>query len=326
MTKFVRGWFCFACLSFISLWGVKSEAIELNAKKLEKAQWQGMVMGADSSIEIYYLDADKRQDVGAALMTGALEEIERLEAIFSLYKENSEINRLNDQGYTLEASAELIEVIDYSMRMSQRTAGTFDITVQGLWNCYQEADCNGTDSASAYSYNDIQLEGRSIRFNKQGMKITLNALAVGYIADKVAAYFQQRGVEYGLIDIGEYRAIGTQENGDEWRIGLTHQGALLQVVSLGEGQGLSTSGGDLILRQQEHDEKMVHHIFNAKTGGSPHHYQMVTVVAQTAMAADAASTAFMNMLPQQIEEHRLKDEQIIKVYLLDKSGVLTILE
>ena len=50
-------------------------------------------------------------------------------------------------------------------------------------------------------------------FEKQGVGISFNGIAQGYITDKVSEYLKEQGFLHSLVDVGEYCATGPQQNG-----------------------------------------------------------------------------------------------------------------
>ena len=60
----------------------------------------------------------------------------RLEGIFSLYREDSALSRLNRQGYLDDPPADLLQLLSVSLRYGRLTGGAFDPTVQPLWQLY----------------------------------------------------------------------------------------------------------------------------------------------------------------------------------------------
>src|SRR5690606_13900617 len=65
-------------------------------------------------------------------------ELVRLERIFSLYRADSALSRLNAAG-TLDAPPlELVELLGRAAAASDATGGAFDVTVQPLWRRYAD--------------------------------------------------------------------------------------------------------------------------------------------------------------------------------------------
>ncbi len=62
-------------------------------------------------------------------------EAERLENIFSLYRPDSEIVRLNHTGALASPAPEMVELLGICRTCWQLSDGLFDPTVQPLWQC-----------------------------------------------------------------------------------------------------------------------------------------------------------------------------------------------
>ena len=95
--------------------------------------WQGEVLGAASELTLWHWD----EALARRAILKVRHEIERYERIFSLYRD-SDVTRLNRDGFVAKPSPDLIEVIDASQRLGTLSNGAFDITVQPLWRTYEE--------------------------------------------------------------------------------------------------------------------------------------------------------------------------------------------
>jgi thiamine biosynthesis lipoprotein len=74
--------------------------------------WQGEVLGAASELTLWHWD----EALARRAILKVRHEIERYEGIFSLYRD-SDVTRLNRDGFVAKPSPELIEVIDASQRL-----------------------------------------------------------------------------------------------------------------------------------------------------------------------------------------------------------------
>lgn len=262
-------------------------------------KWEGYVLGADSSIQAYGSDeAEFDRVIEEAVLL-----IKRLEHIFSLYDPTSEIVKLNEKGKLENASQEMIELITISKSIYEKTNGAFDITVQPLWQLYEdyminkdhdEFDSKLEEVKTLIGSEMINVSGNEISFEKTGMAISSNGIAQGYITDKVTSFLMDNGFIHSLVDIGEYCAGGPQLNNEPWRIGLLDpfdQISVADVVELSKG-GLATSGGYGTVFDETGENN---HLFNPSTGISPNLYASVTVITNDATTADALSTAFSSM-------------------------------
>jgi thiamine biosynthesis lipoprotein len=146
---------------------------------------------------------------------------------------------------------------------------------------------------------NIELMNQSLSFKAEGMGITLDGIAVGFIVDRVSELLVARGIRNHLINAsGDIRTSGCKEDGKPWTVAVQDpwkRKAYPDVVHMGDG-AISTSGNYEIYYDQE---KMFHHIVNPKTGLSPDGVTSGTIIAATTMEADALATALCVMSPSQ---------------------------
>jgi thiamine biosynthesis lipoprotein len=268
--------------------------------------WRGAALGADAMIQFHHPDAATAR----RLIAQALIEVSRLERIFSLYDEQSAICRLNRAGGLDDPPLELIELLGQSEQFSQLTSGAFDATVQPLWDLYAahfsdpHADPAGPARAAIgatllrVGHAAIDVDPRQIRFTRAGMAITLNGIAQGYITDRVVDLLRHEGIDRSLVDMGEIRAMGARPLGGPWIVGLedpSAPGRATERIAL-DNRAVSTSGGYGTLIDPA---GRFNHIFDPATGRTSWRYASVSVVANMAATADALSTAFSLMPPEQ---------------------------
>ena len=251
-------------------------------------------IGTDVSITIVGMDASTaRQSVRAAF-----DELEHIESHLSIYRPDSQFSRLNRDGVIDDADPHLLRVLSASLDMSRRSGGAFDITVQPLWRLYADAAKCGqlpeaaqVDAASRrVNWRAVEVTGRRVRLTGKGMAITLNGIAQGYAADRVRAVLQAHGVRQALVDVGELAPVGRKSNTQPWTAGIQHPREPDAYVSLArlDGRCLATSGDYATTFSAD---RRNNHIFDPATGRSPAEFSSVSVVAPTAMEADALSTA-----------------------------------
>jgi FAD:protein FMN transferase len=246
--------------------------------------WSGIALGAGATIRLAHPDA-------AAITARAANEIARLEDIFSLYRADSALSRLNRDGVLQHPPFELLECLSIAGAVHHATDGRFDPTVQPLWATYAEAAAQGkTPDPTAVKkalaltgWADVSFDAAAIAL-RPGMALTLNGIAQGYIADRVADLLAAEGLTDILIDTGEFRALGGQPQGGAWPVTLAQGGA----VALAS-RALATSAP---LGTQFDSAGTLGHILNPKTGRSAApRWRGITVSAHSAALADALSTA-----------------------------------
>lgn len=253
-------------------------------------RWQGSALGARASITLNHPEAARITDASRA-------EIDRLEDIFSLYRADSALSRLNAAGHLDAPPFELLECLSLAALAHRVTGGLFDPTVQPLWALYAEAHAGGQAPSEAQieavlargDWGDVRYDATSIRL-LHGMALTLNGIAQGYIADRVATLLKAEGLSDVLIDTGEQRAIGRHPQGGDWPVTLDdpegtmiglHDRSLASSDPLGTVFDAAGTTG---------------HILDPRTGRpAMPHWQLVSVSAASAAMADALSTAICLM-------------------------------
>ena len=252
-------------------------------------EWRGTALGADARLVFEGTSQARARDAVALV----LEEIERLEEIFSLYRRSSAVNDLNRLGRLDDAPLELLELTRRSLWFSAATGGAFDITVQPLWDLYARhfrtpgADPSGPSTEAVAAARDrigsgrVDISGSGIRL-KPGTRITFNGIAQGYITDRVADLLVGLGWGNLLVCLGETRAPGTRPTGRPWRIALP-DGHMLDLAN----SAIATSSPDGL----RFFPRGPHHLFNPLTGCPAASPPSITVTAPRATDADMLSTA-----------------------------------
>jgi thiamine biosynthesis lipoprotein len=120
------------------------------------------------------------------------------------------------------------------------------------------------------------------------MALTLNGVAQGWIADRVAALLAAEGLTGALVHTGELRALGRDPDGRPWRVALRDgAGAPAGATALAAG-GLATSAP---LGTVFDAAGACGHILDPRTGLPLGPGPALTVAAPSAALADALSTA-----------------------------------
>lgn len=257
--------------------------------------WRGVALGAESRIILRHPDA-------AALISGAVTEIHRLEKIFSLYLADSDLSRLNRDGVLPAPPFEMVELLSLCDALNARTGGVFDPTTQALWSLYarqfsagRPPDAGQVARARAVTgWKHVEFAPQRIHYRRSGVLMTLNGVAQGYIADKIAAFFRRNGVPDVLINTGEIAALGRAPDGTPWRVNLESTRGGGRPVS---NAAVATSAP---LGTTFDAAGTVGHIINPHTGQAGGNWPKITVISRSAAQADGLSTAFCLMGRAQI--------------------------
>lgn len=271
-------------------------------------RWRGTALGSPSYIIVGHPDHRAAEQAIAECVA----EIERLEKQFSLYRGDSEIARLNRDGRLEAPSCDLLALLSECQRFYELSGGAFDVTVQPLWEIYaahffgsQLPPTNGPEPSAIeqalalIGWQEVDVTPQCITLARQGMGLTLNGIAQGYLTDRIADILRTNGCDRVLADMGrsEIRLVGQRPDGRAWRIGLADPLAPARVaVTLNlADRCISTSGG---YGTKFEATGRYHHLFDTRTGTSASHYIAVSVVAASTMVADALSTSLYVTPPE----------------------------
>jgi len=292
----------------------------------------GATMGTTYSVKISKMPAN----VDRFEMENAIVRIlETVNAQMSTYRLESELSKFNAESSAswVEISPDTLAVVKEALRIARLTDGAFDPTIGplvDLWGFGAGSTRQGVPSKrhigeilKRIGHNNVLTMSSppSIAKSQPGIRIDLSGIAKGFGVDKIAKYLERAGVEYYLAEIGgELRGRGYSQRGDVWRVGIERplgaRRTVQRVVRLG-GQALATSGDYRILFERKGISYS--HILDPRDGQPVQHgLASVTVIAPTAMQADALSTALMVLGPE--AGFRLAKRENIAAFFIAKTA------
>ena len=190
-------------------------------------------------------------------MDQALDEVERLEHIFSIYRPDSEVSAVNRlmPGASRTVSPELLMVVEKAIDYKTRTNGVFDISIKPLKDLWQDAGMRGSlPTQSALDAAREKVDARaialdrsagSISFRKPGMAIDLGGIVKGYAADRAALILKQHGIAHAIVSVGSgMYCLGGKSEGHPWMIAIRNprdKTANIYELSITD-KGIDTSG------------------------------------------------------------------------------------
>ena len=249
-------------------------------------------------------------DDGVEHAASALDEIERLEGQLTVYRDHSEVSRLNRAAASQPVAVQqnLFDLLMQAITHWQETDAAFDITsgpLSKIWGFYRrqgnvpsEADLETAMASVGSQYLELDSAKQTVSFDKQGVEINLGGIGKGYAVDEAARVLLMAGVEHFCFHGGHSSVLarGGQLVGQErlpgWNIGIRHpQRPQLQ---LGEfwlvDAAMGTSG--TATQSFFHKGRRYGHIIDPRTGWPVDGVLSTTVIAPCAADADALATAF----------------------------------
>jgi FAD:protein FMN transferase len=227
-----------------------------------------------------------------------------IESRCTRFNPDSELMQLTTRiGVPVAVSPIVFEAVRFAISVAKDTGGAFDPAIGHRMEArgFNREDRTGriihTEVAAA---DDVSF--RDVRVDEDAQTITLErplVLDLGAVAKGLAIDAAARELE-PLTDFvidagGDLYLGGSSPRGSDWFVGVRHPrspGELIHSMRL-SNQAVCTSGDyeRVAGRRGDADLAAEHHILNPRSGTSPSAVASATVVAPTAMLADALATA-----------------------------------
>lgn len=242
---------------------------------------------------------------GAEIAARAHAEIMRLEALWSVYRPDSEISTLGrDAGRSaINVHDDTMAILAQAKQWHALTDGTFDITIAPLMQLWRRAAQSGEappadELAAVRELVDVHaLElgpGRSARLAREGQAVDLGGVGKGYAADRCVELYHEHGAKHAFLDLGgSLAAVGGRPDGRPWRVGIQRpgrpRGEWFGYVEVSDcsvvTSGSYERGFDIAGRHYSH-------VLDPRTG-SPVENEVLsaTIISSSSALADAIATA-----------------------------------
>jgi thiamine biosynthesis lipoprotein len=233
-----------------------------------------------------------------------------IEASCNRFDAESEARQLSGRiGTAVPVSPMLYEAVQFAMAVAEESGGAFDPTVglemekRGFNREYRSGEIvrTGVEPAaggagfsppgpSPVSYRDVVLDpGRKAVTLLRPLVLDLGAVAKGLAID-MAARELQPFENYAIDAGGDLYLAGRNPDGAPWSVGIRHPreaGEIVETLHISNA-AVCTSGD---YERVSPGGAAGHHILDPRTGRSATTLASVTVVAPSAMVADALATA-----------------------------------
>lgn len=293
---------------FFSFFSITFSFLFLSSCSQSSIKEVRLLMGTLNEIQINGL-SKKRAHLAAEKGFAAMN---RVDTLMSHYKETSEVSRIKNllPFETTKVSKETFDVLKRSKKFHELSYGAFDITIGPLvkrWGFFDKEErplpTKGEIAdlrrlcGSVHLFLDDKKREVSKRFPQ--LEVDLGAIAKGYAVDLALEALKKAGVDSATVNSGgNIGFLGTSSKGDAWEIGIKdplNPNQLLGVLKIKEG-AVATSGN--YENFFDINGKRYAHIIDPRNGWPVQGVLSVTVVAPTAMDADALSTTLFVMGPK----------------------------
>ncbi len=254
---------------------------------------------------IQYEDRSYAQQAARA----AFEEVDRLEGCLSRFLETSDVTRINHLPamQPVQLSLDTFECLKLSAELSAETGGAFDVTVGFLVDYWvdKEKKMPRTPSAEELQFARAHTGMDLILFHEPTLAVALTASPVrvdlggvgkGYAVDRMAELLREWSIDRALIHGGfsSVLALDAPQDMAGWPVTLSHPKDRRHTLARLLLQGASVSGSGV---------EKGRHIIDPRTG-EPAEAKLATwSIAPDAARADALSTAFMVMTPEEVKDY-----------------------
>lgn len=256
-------------------------------------------MGTPCAVQLYAKTQVKAKRAAALVVA----DVNRLEAIYSRYREDSflsEINRVAAVGGAITVDPETAGLLDYAATCYQQSDGLFDITSGILRQAWHFKSGKVAEEALIQSllekigWEKIRWQSPVLEFPVAGMEIDFGGVVKEYAVDRAAALCLEMGIRHGIVNLGgDIKVIGPHANGRAWHVGIRHPrdtGAILQTLELYTG-ALASSGDYercIMLNGIRYG-----HVLNPRTGWPVKRMASVSVIGEFCVVAGSAATIAM---------------------------------
>jgi thiamine biosynthesis lipoprotein len=229
----------------------------------------------------------------------AASEISRVEKLLSAFNDDSQINEINRNAgiKPVRVNAEIYRLIERSLKISELTYGTFDIT-------YHAADKKidvqkiERNSVRFTNYQQVLIDEKNttVFLKEKGMRIGFGAMSNGYAADRAKYILQMMGVGSGVINAGgDLLTWGLQPNNQSWTIATADPDQEAQPFSdINISNMAIATSGNFEKNIAISNKKYLHNI-DAQKGFPVSVLKSVSIVSPTAELSDAMATPVMSM-------------------------------
>ncbi len=281
-----------------------------------------------TTFEVIIIHTDTRYARQAA--EAAFDEVDRLEGQFSRFIENSDISQIGNLAVnqTLVLGLDSFRCLQISSHMCKETGGAFDVTIGCLMNCWRADDKTfrrpGDEELKAALRQTgcgifkLDEEQHTIKVSVDNPRIDLGGIGKGFAVDRMAELLRDWDIETALISGGGSSVLALEGPSGlkGWPVTLSNPDSG-QVLVRPYLKNKSLSGSGL---------QKSRHIIDPRTGQPVEGKLAAWSSASDAAMADALSTAFMVMKPDEIEQYCQEHPGVLAMIVLSNAEKQKVLQ
>jgi thiamine biosynthesis lipoprotein len=209
------------------------------------------------------------------LVQSAVAQVARLEAKYSLYRDDSLLARINRDGHGcgVEIDEETLSLLRFADGLHGASEGAFDPTVgslQGLWDFRAMSLPDPAAVAArlpAVGWPQVEWRGGTVRLPHPATRLDFGGWVKEYAVDAAVATLSAHGVRRGLVNLGgDLRLVGEAPQERPFRVGIAHPRRHHDLCG-----GLRVTAGAVVTsgdyqRYFLRDGRRYHHILDPRTG------------------------------------------------------------
>lgn len=235
----------------------------------------------------------------------AFDEMQRLEASLSRYREDSVVRRIGQAAgrHPVAVPPEVMDVLASAQRVWRESAGAFDPTVGALAGWHFEPGRQAMPAPAEIAAALRHVDARQLQLDERagtaylagrGMALDLGGIAKLPILAAGLRVLRSHGVEHALVNGGGDVLLAGNHHGQAWRVGLRDPLAperLLGVLAL-QGEAVVASSGDYERFFMARGERQ-HHILDPATGRPSRGAHGVSLLARQVDSVNGLGAAMM---------------------------------
>ncbi|MES2824166.1 MAG: FAD:protein FMN transferase [Pseudomonadota bacterium] len=301
------------------------------AKKNELSRIEGFAQGTTYHITF----ALKDKTLHSVIEKEINNELNRLDAAISNYRNDSTIEQLNAQLTTepLTTTEEIVQLVEIAREVNKASHGCYDLTIKPLFDLWgfkkdkfnlpdddvlrQTLTFIGMDKLTTVNRNQL-------RKTLANLRLDLSSIGQGYSVGRIAWILEQHQVNNYIVEIGgELTISGKKPDGTAWRVALEkplpNERRLEKIVVFNSDEPMSLMTSGTYRHYFDKDGKRFSHILDARNGKPVEHNTLaVTVLHQNPTVADAWSTALLCLGSK--EGITVANENNIAALYIDQEG------